>query len=240
MAEAESKIKVGVVSCSGEEIPEGTLSRVATRLVLEKLRPQETVTICLPLFLAGGEAERTFAQKYPTIAVDGCEKLCAKRATEKYSGKVSGIVLISKLLEKLGEEPPRSRADLTEKEMKLAEKIAFYIAQEVDKILESASAEKVEREEVPVVEAAQGVCVCASGTAGPTWSLDIDGRRVELSRLDQIFSQLLEQRADPTPKLKEELLTQVKNFNYVPKEEEDVYKEAIYQAYLDLYQNRTR
>ena len=52
--------KVGIVSCSGEEIPEGTLCRLACRKVLDE-RPGETVTICLPLFIAGGEEERTFA-----------------------------------------------------------------------------------------------------------------------------------------------------------------------------------
>ena len=56
--------KVGVVSCSGEEIPEGTLCRLACRKVLDE-RPGETVTICLPLFIAGGEEERTFAQQLP-------------------------------------------------------------------------------------------------------------------------------------------------------------------------------
>ena len=45
--------KVGIISCSGEEIPAGTISRLATRRVLELLRPQSTVTLCLPLFLAG-------------------------------------------------------------------------------------------------------------------------------------------------------------------------------------------
>ncbi len=48
--------KVGIISCSGEAIPEGTISRLATRRVLESLRPGITVTICLPLFLAGEEA----------------------------------------------------------------------------------------------------------------------------------------------------------------------------------------
>ncbi|WP_342455600.1 hypothetical protein [Caloramator sp. Dgby_cultured_2] len=50
--------KVGIVSCSGEECLGGTISRLATRKVLEKLRMGETVTICLPLFIAGGEEER--------------------------------------------------------------------------------------------------------------------------------------------------------------------------------------
>ncbi len=48
-----SPSKIGVVSCSGEGCVEGTVSRIATRLVLERLRPGNTVTICLPLFLAG-------------------------------------------------------------------------------------------------------------------------------------------------------------------------------------------
>ena len=84
MAEAFSK--VGIISCSGEEIPEGTVARQAVRRVLEALRPQQTVTLCLPLFLAGEEGERRFAREHPTITVDGCSKLCAKRGTEKYSG----------------------------------------------------------------------------------------------------------------------------------------------------------
>ena len=45
-------VKVGIISCSGEAIPEGTISRLATRRVLELLRPDATVTLCLPLFLA--------------------------------------------------------------------------------------------------------------------------------------------------------------------------------------------
>ena len=50
--------KVGIVTCSGEELPEGTVTRLAALRVLEQLRPWETVTICLPLFLAGGEGDR--------------------------------------------------------------------------------------------------------------------------------------------------------------------------------------
>ncbi len=51
--------KVGIVSCSGEELPEGTVARLAALKVLNELRPRDTVTICLPLFLAGGAAKLT-------------------------------------------------------------------------------------------------------------------------------------------------------------------------------------
>lgn len=79
--------KVGIVACSGEELAEGTVTRLAALKVLEQLRPKDTVTICLPLFLAGGEGDRAFARFYPTIALDGCDQRCAAKATEMYSGK---------------------------------------------------------------------------------------------------------------------------------------------------------
>ena len=59
--------KVGIIACSGEEMAEGTVTRLAALQVLEELRPNDTVTICLPLFLAGGEGDRAFARFYPTI-----------------------------------------------------------------------------------------------------------------------------------------------------------------------------
>jgi predicted peptidase len=71
-------------------------------MVLDELRPGETVTICLPLFIAGGPEERDFAGKYPTITVDGCEKRCARKSTEKLSGKPSKSLLIPEILEKHG------------------------------------------------------------------------------------------------------------------------------------------
>jgi len=68
--------KVGIVACSGEEDALGTITRLAALRVLNDLRRGETVTICLPLFLAGGQGDRAFARLHPTITVDGCELQC--------------------------------------------------------------------------------------------------------------------------------------------------------------------
>ena len=92
------KKKVGIITCSGEEIPEGTVTRLAALKVLEQLRPADTVTICLPLFLAGGEGDRAFAKFYPTIAIDGCDKRCAARGTEMYSGKPAASIVVTELI----------------------------------------------------------------------------------------------------------------------------------------------
>ena len=97
--EMNKTTKVGIISCSGEEIVEGTIARSSVRQVLESLRPHETVTLCLPLFLAGNEGERNFARTHPVITVDGCDKQCAKWGTEKHGERpVARALVVSEIL----------------------------------------------------------------------------------------------------------------------------------------------
>jgi hypothetical protein len=127
--------KIGLIACSGEEMPEGTVTRRAVREVLERLRPDDTVALCLPLFLAGGEGERAFARHYPTIAIDGCEKRCAALATEKYSGRPAAGVVVSRLIEETGPCDMGSARRLSAAGKDLAEKTARKIAAETDRLL---------------------------------------------------------------------------------------------------------
>ena len=127
--------KVGIVSCSGEEIPEGTISRIATRRVLETLRPEETVTICLPLFLAGSEDERGFARVFSTITVDGCAKRCAEIGTKKYSGKPAATIVVTDILKAHPKLNLKSRDNLSAEEFAFAENVAETIARTVDELL---------------------------------------------------------------------------------------------------------
>ncbi len=128
-------VKIGVISCSGEDCLGGTISRLATRKILERIRLGEAVTICLPLFIAGGEEERGFAQAHPTITVDGCGKWCAKRATEKLSGKVSDTVQVADIIgEKAAEGPALSTRNLTQEHLSMTDKVAEQIRVKFDKI----------------------------------------------------------------------------------------------------------
>jgi hypothetical protein len=127
--------KVGLISCSGEELAEGTVTRRAVRKVLETLRPEDTVTLCLPLFLAGGEGERAFARHYPTIAVDGCDKRCAALATEKFSAKPAASIVVSKIAEESGCGAIGTARRLDEAGMRLAEIVAEKIVDETDRLL---------------------------------------------------------------------------------------------------------
>lgn len=150
----ENKTKIGVVSCSGEDCLGGTISRLATRKMLE-LRPDETVTICLPLYLAGGEEERGFANDYPTISVDGCNKYCGKRATEKYSGDVSASINVGDII---GEEVAQSMAlscrDLTESHKEMVNQVSDVIQEKYNEIFNKTAPKKPE---------GGGGCCCGGG-----------------------------------------------------------------------------
>jgi len=151
---ADNDIKIGVVSCSGEDCLGGTISRLATRKMLDELRPGETVTICLPLYLAGGEQERNFAKNFPTITVDGCSKLCAKKATEKFSGKVNAALDVADIIGKeAAESGPLSTRNLTEKHQQMVDKVAQKVNEVYDSVLKEHSkkvlAEKEKSEQKP-------------------------------------------------------------------------------------------
>lgn len=154
---AENKLTIGIVSCSGENCLGGTISRLATRKVLEE-KESGAVTICLPLYLAGGEEERSFAAEYPTIAVDGCSKCCAKRATEKYSGKVSASIDLSEIIGKqAAESGALSTKEIDDGHKEMIDKAAHEIRKKYDEIL------KANMENGPKGDQSGGDCGCGCG-----------------------------------------------------------------------------
>lgn len=125
---------IGIISCSGEEIPEGTVARIATRMVVEELKPAQTMVICLPLYISGKEEELAFARRQPTIIVDGCDEGCAEKIVRMNGGRVAAVIRVSDVVKECGLRPS-SRRKLDEEGKKLARKVAEKIAVEVDKIL---------------------------------------------------------------------------------------------------------
>jgi len=127
--------KVGIIPCNGEELPEGTLTRFACRKLLDKLKPGSTVTICLPLFIAGGKEEREFANKFPTITVDGCDKRCSQISTERLSGKPRYSIVITDLLKEHGINAPGSARTLMDADQTAIDLVAGEIVKKVDSTL---------------------------------------------------------------------------------------------------------
>jgi uncharacterized metal-binding protein len=182
------KKKVGIVSCSGEELAEGTVTRLAALKVLEQLRPADTVTICLPLFLAGGEGDRAFAKFYPTIAIDGCEKRCAARGTEMYSGKPAASIVVTDLVAEHGLNKPEGKRRLNASGQQAVEATAGQAAGLVDELLKkhwNRTAGALEETAVPVVqEPVQVNCSCGSGI--PVQDVFVNGQTVSLIALPAV------------------------------------------------------
>jgi uncharacterized metal-binding protein len=155
------KKKVGLIACSGEALAEGTVTRRAVRKVLETLRPDKTVTLCLPLFLAGGEGERAFAREYPTIAIDGCAKRCAALATEKYSAKPAAAIDVSWIKEEMNFEDIGSARRLNDTGKRLADSVAELIVAETDRLLKRPR----RKTQGPTVKSCG--CACGSGKERP-------------------------------------------------------------------------
>ena len=217
--------KVGIVACSGEEYAEGTVTRLASLKVLNELRRAETVTICLPLFLAGGEDDRTFATCHPTITVDGCDLRCAARGTEMHSGKPAASLVVNELLAELGLPRAGCRRRLDEAGRKAVEVTVERLVALVDEVLERTGP----RAEAGSTTAADGArevgCSCGSGI--PVMKVQIEGALVEVVALPAIFRQLRDSRADAAKDFAHKLLETVKIYNKVPPASEPAWREAL-------------
>ncbi len=233
------KKKVGIVACSGEELAEGTVTRLAALKVLEQLRPEDTVTICLPLFLAGGEGDRAFARFYPTIAVDGCELRCAARATEMYSGKPAASLVVSELLAEQGLDKPQGRRRLDAAGKAAVDATAGRMAEMVDELLDKPwsrrSGQFISLDAVssaPAAEPQQAVeATCSCGSGIPVLKVMIEGQSVTLVALPLIFDSFREQGKLPEGGTRRELLDTVKLYNPIPAGSEEAYAETLLREY---------
>lgn len=240
------KKKVGIVACSGEELPEGTITRLAALRVLEQLRPNDTVTICLPLFLAGGEGDRAFARFYPTISIDGCELRCAQKATEKYSNKPAVSIMVRDLIvqNRLGQ--PEGLRKLNPAGRQAVEVTAQNIASSVDDLLGKAwdrkEGELIELELLhqPQADNPPVIATCACGSGIPVQNVIIAGKEITLAGLPLIFEQFVEAGKTPSDANLAELMEVIKIYNPIPAAEEPAYRQGIGKAYSSYWFSKRR
>ncbi len=223
--------KVGIVSCSGEELAEGTVARLAALKVLHELRPRDTVTICLPLFLAGGAGDRAFARLHPTITVDGCELRCAARATEMYSNKPAASVVVNDLVTEYGLARPDGRRRLNAAGKEAVEVTAARMVALVDQALGRKAGPAAPGTAPAEAQSEQREATCSCGSRVPVTKLAIGGQTVELVALPLIFRQFAEAGRGQDEAALRELFENVKIYNAVAPETEDAYREAVRREY---------
>lgn len=239
------KRKIGIVACSGEELPGGMVTRQAALKVLEQLRPDETVTICLPLFLAGGEGDRAFAKFYPTIAVDGCEKRCAARGTERYSNKPATSIVVDDLVAQMNLPQPQGLRRLTPESQPIVDALADMLASEVDHLM----AVRWSRTEGAILDAgpdASGVSTalavktaeCACGSGIPVTTIAVGDRTVQLMALEPIMELAYSQGLAAEGGLPPQILQTVQVYNPIPAGDEALYQEALGLAWVTYCSER--
>jgi len=225
------KKKVGIVACSGEEMAEGTVTRLAALKALEQLRPTETVTICLPLFLAGGEGDRAFARFYPTIALDGCDKRCAARGTEMHSGKPAASIVVTDLIQSNGLGTARR---LNAAGLQAVDVVAEQVAHQVDELLgvkwDRKQGQAVESSQ-PAEETGSKVATCSCGSGIPIQKVLVNDQEVTLVALPLIFAQFHEASKTPGDSTATELMQAIKIYNPIPDGQEVAYTEAVMREY---------
>jgi hypothetical protein len=228
--------KVGIVSCSGEELAEGTVTRLAALKVLEQLRPGATVTICLPLFLAGGEGDRAFAKFYPTIAIDGCEKRCAYRGTEMYSNPPAASIVVSDLVTRQMLLKPEGKRRLNPAGMQVVDMVAQQIVEKVDDLLE----QRWNRREGHFVQSDAKepvVATCSCGSGIPIQKVTFENREITLVALPLIFQNFQEARKAPSPAVTKEMMETVKIYNAIDVVDEAAMTQIVAQEYTDYWNN---
>jgi uncharacterized metal-binding protein len=238
--------KVGIVACSGEELPGGMVTRQAALKVLEQLRPDETVTICLPLFLAGGEGDRAFARFYPTIAVDGCAKRCAARGTELYSNKPAASLVVDEIVDQKNLPQPQRLPQrqglcrLTPASLPVVDALADAIAAEVDHLM----AVRWSRREGAILDiepsaSSVSTAACACGSGIPVTTVQVGDRAVQIMALQPVLELAYEQGLRSDGGLPDTILQTVQVYNEVPEGDDALWAEAVELAWQAYCQDRT-
>ena len=129
--------KVVIIACAGTDKALGSVARVCAFKV-EKLRPNETLLVCIPPLVADVKPYSELVRKYPSIIVDGCAERCATKIAIKSGAKMKGRIFLPQSAQKYNLKP-NTASDIGSAGEELAEKTAQEIAVQVDKLLGKVS-----------------------------------------------------------------------------------------------------
>jgi uncharacterized metal-binding protein len=124
--------KIFVISCSGIGKALGTVGRTAMYEVVEKLRPNEATTVCLPLITIGDETVLKLVRNNSCISVDGCPFQCARKNIEASKGKLVASFMVTDVLRENRGLKPEGVIELNPKGLKLATRLAEKIVRQID------------------------------------------------------------------------------------------------------------
>jgi len=126
--------KVAVIPCAGMDKALGSVARACAFIVVEKLRPDKAVLVCIPPLVAGVKPYSEIVKTHPSIPIDGCAERCATKIAARNGARIKARILIPESVQKHNLKPG-SPSDIGPEGEKLAEKLAEEIAAEIDRIV---------------------------------------------------------------------------------------------------------
>jgi len=126
--------KVVVLPCSGIGKVYGALARETTYELMERVRPDDVVTTCLPLLVIKDPEAVALVLENPVITIDGCPKDCAKKSVEALGKAVDRAFEAIRFYKEHKDLKPEGVAEVNETGRKLAAVAAAEVAPEVDKL----------------------------------------------------------------------------------------------------------
>ena len=131
---AKSSGKVAVLSCSGIGKVFGALARETMCELVERVRPDTAVTVCLSLLVINDPEAKRLVTANPVIAIDGCPKECAKKSIESQGVKVARAYQAIGFYTAHKDLKPEGISELNEAGQKLAAMAAEELAEVVDQL----------------------------------------------------------------------------------------------------------
>ncbi len=117
-----------IVPCSGIGKTVGEVTREATRILIEELRPGVFDTVCLARIMMDEEEDtRELIRTSNVITIDGCPERCATTSVKFAGGTPVLEVLTVKVLAKNRTHRPKSILDIGEGGRQLARDVAEVV-----------------------------------------------------------------------------------------------------------------
>lgn len=133
--QSTEKSKVAIVACGGMDKALGSVARTAAFIITEKLKPDDTVLICISPLVADVKPYSDLIKSCPVITIDGCAERCATKIAVKAGAKIKGRVFLPQSAQTHNLKP-NTASDIGLEGQKLAERIAEDTAILVSKLRE--------------------------------------------------------------------------------------------------------
>lgn len=134
-SQSAEKPKVAIIACGGMDKALGSVARTAAFTLNEKLKPDDTILVCISPLVAGIKPYPDLVKNCPVITIDGCAERCATKIAVKSGAKIRGRAFVPQSAQTFNLKPSTA-SDIGPEGQKLAEKIAEETAVVVSKIRE--------------------------------------------------------------------------------------------------------